>query len=158
MLWENFSKNIRIEIVNQLVYFLRNFGGAWVTDETLYVDRYGSEDSKNMFGLVWNLVAQACVTAEVENFQTPETADFLPGTPTIECRSSTVGGFMCHTWGLWSAVQLIISCKVLRKRWTKSTSTKCGTLIKPQSSSYNQWWYLQLKIWTFSCHQQSSAA
>ena len=145
-------------IVNQLVFFLPNFGGAWVTAETLYVDRYGSEDSKNMFGLVWNLVGRACVTAKVENFWTHETADFWPGNPTIECRSSTVGGFMCHTWGLWSAVQLIISCKVLRKRWIKSPSTKCGTLIKPQSSFYNQWWYLQLKIRTFSCHQLSSAA
>ena len=58
----------RSNIVNQLVCFLRNFGGAWVTAETLYVDRYGSEDSKNMFGLVWNLVGRACVTAKVENF------------------------------------------------------------------------------------------
>ena len=55
-------------LVNQLVYFLRNFRGAWVTAETLSGDRYGSEDSKNMFGLVWNLVGRACVTAEVENF------------------------------------------------------------------------------------------
>ena len=80
--------------------FLRNFGGALETAEFFFVDRYGSEDSKNMFGLVWKLVGRRSVTAEVENFRTPETADFLPGTPTIGCRSSTVGGFMCHTWGL----------------------------------------------------------
>ena len=67
-------------------------------------ERSGSEDSKNVCHDGVGCLGQSSVKLKVLLGDDHEIRDFSPKTTTIETRSSTVGGFLCHTWYLASPV------------------------------------------------------